>query len=298
VAEFDRAAEDVGNIVSLEHVNVQVPDQQLATAFYVVGLGLTRDPYQVVGLVNMWINAGRCQFHLPTGKPQVVHGHTAVVMPGRAHLLERLDMARKWLEGTRFSFRESNEFIEATCPWGNRIRIYEPMNGNRPRFGRMLLGMPYVEIEVESGSAPGIARFYAEIFDAPGEVRDEPEGRAAHVRIGTDQRLVFRETPGPHPEFDGHHVAIYLANFSRPYRRLLERGLISRETNAHEYRFIDITDLGTGRVLAKLEHEVRSMTHPSYARPLVNRNPDISGPSFSPGHEGMPWALPAQTRIQ
>lgn len=293
MSQYDRATEDVGNIVSLEHVNVQVSDQQLATAFYVVGLGLTRDPYQVVGLVNMWINAGRCQFHLPTGKPQVVHGHTAVVMPGRDNLLKRLDAARKLLDGTRFAFRELDECVEAICPWGNRIRCYEP----GPRFGRMMLGMPYVEIEVERGTAAGIARFYNEIFEAPSDVRDEPAGRAAHIRIGTDQRLTFRETDGPHPEFDGHHVAIYMANFSRPYRKLIQHGIVSRETNEHEYRVIDIIDLDTGRVLAKLEHEVRSMTYPSYARPLVNRNPDSTGPSFSPGHEGMPWALPVRTRI-
>jgi len=36
---FDRAAEDIGNIVALEHVNVTVPDPQLATTFYVSGLG-------------------------------------------------------------------------------------------------------------------------------------------------------------------------------------------------------------------------------------------------------------------
>lgn len=294
MAEYDRAAEDVGNIISLEHVNVQVPDQQHATAFYVVGLGLTRDPYQVVGLVNMWINAGRCQFHLPTGKPQVVHGHTAVVMPNRANLLKRLEAARKHLEGTRFAFREQSDHVEAICPWGNRIRIYEPA----PRFGRMMLGMPWVEIEVERGNATGIARFYDQILGALTEVRDEAEGRAAHVRIGTDQRLVFRETSGPHPEFDGHHVAIYIANFSKPYAQLAKSGIISRETNQHEYRFIDIVDLDTGRVLAKLEHEVRSLTHPSYARPLVNRNPDTAGPSFSPGHEGLPWAMPVVTRIQ
>ncbi len=294
MTSYDRAAEDVGNIVSLEHVNVQIPDQQLATAFYVVGLGLTRDPFQVVGLVNMWINAGRCQFHLPTGAPQVVNGHTAVVMPGRANLLRRLDMARKPLAGTRFAFTEKNDHVETICPWGNRIRIYEP----GPRFGRMMLGMPWVEIDVEPGNAAGIARFYDEIFAAPADVLDEPEGRAAHIRIGTDQRLIFRETTGPKPEFDGHHVAIYMANFSKPYRELVKRGILSRETNEHEYRFIDIADLDTGRVLARLEHEVRSMTHPSYARPLVNRNPDTTGASFSPGHEAMPWAMPVPTRVQ
>ena len=41
---FDRSAEDLGNIVELGHVNVTVPDQTKATAFYLMGLGLTRDP--------------------------------------------------------------------------------------------------------------------------------------------------------------------------------------------------------------------------------------------------------------
>ena len=65
--QFDRAAEDLGNSIHLEHVNVQVPDQRLATLFYVTGLGLTRDPYLMVSDTNMWINVGRSQFHLPSG---------------------------------------------------------------------------------------------------------------------------------------------------------------------------------------------------------------------------------------
>ena len=40
---LEYATEDVGNIVLLEHVNLQVPDQSLASLFYIVGLGLTRD---------------------------------------------------------------------------------------------------------------------------------------------------------------------------------------------------------------------------------------------------------------
>ena len=31
--QYDRGAEDVGNIVGLEHVNLTVPDQRLATVF-------------------------------------------------------------------------------------------------------------------------------------------------------------------------------------------------------------------------------------------------------------------------
>src|SRR5258708_20583765 len=79
--QFDRTAEDLGNIVELGHVNVTVPDQTLATAYYLMGLGLTRDPYLMAGLENMWVNVGRGQFHLPTRGAQVVRGTTALVIP-------------------------------------------------------------------------------------------------------------------------------------------------------------------------------------------------------------------------
>lgn len=64
---YDRAKEDLGNIVMLEHVNVEIPNQQLASEFYLMGLGLTRDPYLFPGTNNMWVNVGKSQFHLPTG---------------------------------------------------------------------------------------------------------------------------------------------------------------------------------------------------------------------------------------
>ena len=103
---FDRSAEDLGNSIHLEHVNVQVPDQRLATLFYVTGLGLTRDPYLMVSDSNMWVNVGRSQFHLPTGAAQVLRGHTGLVISGRRALLDRLASVAKKLEGTAFSFRE------------------------------------------------------------------------------------------------------------------------------------------------------------------------------------------------
>src|SRR5215467_13253006 len=86
----DLVDEDVGNIVLLEHVNLQVPDQSLAILFYIVGLGFTRDPYFNIGLRNMWANAGEQQFHLPTRPSQVIHGHIGVVIPDREALTERL----------------------------------------------------------------------------------------------------------------------------------------------------------------------------------------------------------------
>ena len=97
---YDRAAEDLGNIVALEHVNVQVPDQRLATLFYVTGLGLTRDPYLNTGVTNMWVNVGRNQFHLPTGAPQLLRGHVGLVLPDFDALAERLEAVREPLAGT------------------------------------------------------------------------------------------------------------------------------------------------------------------------------------------------------
>jgi hypothetical protein len=64
------------------------------------------------------------------------------------------------------------------------------------------------------------------------------------------------------------------------------------ETGQWEYRFKDVVDLDTREVLFTVEHEVRSQTHPMYARPLVNRNPAVTNRDYKPGgHESMSWAM-------
>ena len=284
---YDRAAEDVGNAIHLEHVNVTIPDQRIATLYYVSGLGLTRDPYLNVSDNNMWVNVGRSQFHLPTGEPQVLRGHTGIVMEDRQALLERLAGVKKKLDGTKFSFKEHNDYVEATCPWGNRVRCYEP---DTARYGRIVLGFPYFEFDVPVGTAKGIADFYREMIGAPASVANG-DGMVARVKIGKEQDLLFRETDKPQPDFDEHHIQIYISDFSGPHRRLGERGLVNREDNQFQYRFRDIADLETGRVLFTIEHEVRSLTHPMFLRPLVNRNPAQTNRNWSAGHDAMSWAM-------
>src|SRR3954464_14244961 len=109
--QFDRAAEDLGNSIHFEHVNVTIPDQYLATMFYVTGLGLTRDPYLMASDDNMWVNVGRSQFHLPAAKPQVLRGHIGIVITGREALLARLASVAKKLANTRFQFSEHNDYV-------------------------------------------------------------------------------------------------------------------------------------------------------------------------------------------
>jgi hypothetical protein len=254
-------AEDVGNIVSLEHVNTRVADQSLATLFYIVGLGFTRDPYMNVGLTNMWVNIGDQQFHLPTGLPQVLRGHTGLVVPDLDALKERLAMIQPQLGGTRFAWSDEGGYITACSPWGNAYRCYRP-----GRFGSMKLGVPYVELTVPAGSAAAVQRFYERVFGAPGALEDD----AARVQVGAGQTLVFRETDAV-PDYDGHHIAIYIANFSGPFQYLEERNLVTEGIRNHQFRFQDIVDPDTGLPVFTLEHEVRSSRHPGFRRPLVNR---------------------------
>jgi hypothetical protein len=282
---------NVGSIVALEHVNVQIPDQQVATLFYVTGLGLTRDPYLMTGLGNMWINVGRNQFHLPTGKPQVLRGHVGLVMPDLEALLQRLSAVQDRLAGTQFAFREEADHVAVVSPWGNRLRCFAPA----PRFGPVRLGIPYVELEVAPGTAVGIARFYREILDAPAEPIADPSGPAARVSVGPDQSLIFRETDSPLPAYDGHHVQVYVAGFAAARERLERLGLVTQVEGQHQYRFTDIVDLDTRRMLFVIEHEVRSLRHPLYARKLVNRNPAQTNMAYVPGADGLAWEL-ADTR--
>jgi hypothetical protein len=286
---YDRAAQDIGNVVNLGHVNVCISDQHIATHYYVTGLGLTRDPYLNTGAGNMWINVGMSQFHLPMGAPEVLRGVIGLVVPDRQALLERLSRVRKALAGTKYDFHESNDGVETICPWGNRIHVHAP---DRERFGRIQLGMPYVRFDVRHGTAPRIARFYREVLETAADVVKDGAGPEARVQVGEKQYLYFRETDAPERPYDRHHVQIYIADFSGPHRRLKELGLITGETGEYEYRFKDVIDLDSREVLFTVEHETRSQTNPMYGRPLVNRNPAQTNTDYKPGHDSLSWALP------
>jgi len=283
--QHDRATQDVGNIVHLEHYNCLINDQRLAVLFYVVGLGGTRDPYIFTGLDNMWVNFGRTQVHLPSRgpnpKPEVLRGVAGFVVPDLAALKQRLEFAGNEMKRVvpgipnKFSFSEKQDCIEAVCPWGNRIRCHAPS----PEWGRTELGLAYVDFDVPPGTAQGIARFYSEVMKAPSRV----EGSRAIVPVGASQKLFFSESNSTLAEYDGHHIQVYIADFSSPYEWLKKRGLVNMETDAHEWRFQWITDPQDGRKLFQVEHEVRSMKHPLFGRPLVNRNHGLTNVSYVPG---------------
>jgi len=71
------------------------------------------------------------------------------------------------------------------------------------RFGRITLGIAYVEFDVPKGTADGIARFYRNVMGARAAASVERAGknakddngsiRAARVEVGIGQYLIFRE---------------------------------------------------------------------------------------------------------
>ena len=291
----DYAEENLGNIVSLEHVNVTIPNQATATLFYVLGLGLTRDPYMWVGLDNMWMNVGEQQFHLPTRPAgQVIPGEIGLVVPDLGELQARLKAVQDQLAGTRFDWSvEGDDQVVVTCPWGNRLRCHAPA----PRFGTEILGIPYVEFWVRPGAADPIARFYREALGAPGVVSAAGRHQVARVAVGRAQWLDFRETDGEIRPYDGHHIQVYVANFSGPYGWLRSHSLIMEDVDvvAHQFRFKTLVDPeNNGEGVFTLEHEVRSLRHPLFARSLVNRNPGQTQATYRRGQDALNPSAPTR----
>ncbi|MFP6817413.1 MAG: hypothetical protein VB949_17360 [Pseudomonadales bacterium] len=280
MSDFDRSAEDVGNVQLLEHVNVTVPDQEMAALFYVTGLGGTRDPYIDFGTFNMWVNLGEQQFHLPKSKAQVLRGEIGVVVPDLEDLKKRLGFIAKPMADSQFAWEEKDDHIALTCPWGNQIRAYAPES-----FPNMGLGMPYIEMNVPPDTSAGIARFYDTVLNCP--VSTQPG--STRVKMGSNQELIFTETDAPSADYDGHHIAIYVSDFSGPHGFLRERGMITEESDQFQYRFQAIIDPeddpDDSEPLFELEHEVRSLSHAMYRRPLVNRNSAINFFTYRKGNE-------------
>ena len=140
----------------------------------------------MVSDTNMWVNVGRSQFHLPNGAPQVLRGHTEIVIAGREAMLERLASVAKKLEGTAFAFTEHNDHVEAICPWGNRVRCYEP---DAARFGRITLGIPYVEFDVPVRHRESDLRLLSRDHGDAGGVFERRRYASGAVGVGGNRRI-------------------------------------------------------------------------------------------------------------
>lgn len=151
----------------------------------------------------------------------------------------------------------------------------------------MALGIPYVEFWTKPGSGERIARFYQEAMQVPSSVHSENGMPVARVEIGRNQWLLFRETSKEIRPYDGHHIAIYVSNFSGPYDFLKRHNRIMEDVRNHQFRFKELVDPDNGQEVFQLEHEVRSLRHRMYHRPLVNRDPTQTQRDYHRGRDGL-----------
>ena len=91
--------------------------------------------------------------------------------------------------------------------------------------------------------------------------------------VGPHQTFWFVERKGVRNRPHNNHVAVYATRYQELYKRLGDRNLIMAPHAREQFRFCDIVDPGTGELLLTFEHEVRSLLHAEYRRPLVNRIP-------------------------
>lgn len=217
-------------------------------------------------------------------------------------LLDRLREAeRKQLFAeTKFAYSVDTVagHLRVTEPYGN---VFVADRHVAPTPHR--LGIRAIEVFVRPGTAMRIGLFYAAVLGAIVDTSDAacavvcgaafpylPWGVglsriACPSHTGPFCRLHFRESADAAAHaYDGWHVAIYLADYSGPYARCAARGLVWNNPRfvdrvysfddalrESQFRFKDIIDLETGERLLEMEHEVRSLAHPYFMRPFVNR---------------------------
>lgn len=269
---------EIGGIVHLDHVNFVAPDQELATAFFMNGLGFTRDPYLRADETNMGVNVGMEQFHLPrrgTATPPF-HGEVGVVVPRIDVIrvrLERLERLGRF-EGTRYAFEERERQALVRSPDGYLLRLHEAgtLEFQRP------LGIAYVEVAVPPGSSAAIGRFYSDLFRAPVDIAPVDGAPAVTLAAGPFQCWRFVERDLPNHDTGSMHVSFYTTNYSEVRRRLVEAGVVDGGGRDHVYFFDRVFDPETGDTVFSIINEVRSLYHPDFRRPLANRWPIVWQP--------------------
>ncbi|KAI3428537.1 hypothetical protein D9Q98_007360 [Chlorella vulgaris] len=290
LAAGEASAQDVGDVVHLEHVNLEVPDLDLARVFYGEGLGLTPDPdslgWQRGGPFVTWYNVGRQQFHICKGPTQTTGGIITLKLPSVARVADQLKRLEPVLQGTAFTFSPlqpasggaggNGSSLAVTCPWGQRFMLVDAASGFTWAAGIVQLQLPCFK-----GTAHSIARFYSETLGAGvAECGSSGGGDAARVVLGPGTSLCFEEdaalgelkTEAVDKLWSGWHVAFYISRFSSSFSKVSQLGInqldhpyrdkspgLAEALANRQFRFKDVVRLDSfgkrGATLFKLGHE-------------------------------------------
>ena len=260
---------EIGAVTHFEHVNYRVPDHGPAMLFFCEGLGFTRDPMRMVGTRNMWINAGRQQFHMPRGEAIPFPGEVGVSVKDIKRVHRNMKRIACELKGTEFSIKEVGKTLTCTSPWGHVLRVHQAGQLS----GRMPQAISYVNFWVPVGTAKTIADFYEKMVYAPTEVAKRGKHAMAVVTVGANQHFHFIERPDYESVDHPNHVAIYVTRYQEMYQQFKAKKMLMRPDVEEQFRFEKIFNPRSGKIVFSFEHEVRSLYHPDYLKPLTNRVP-------------------------
>jgi len=265
-------------MVHFDHVNFETPDHDMATIFFMNGLGLTRDPYRRADERNMGVNVGLQQFHLPRRgkKTPPFHGVIGVVHPDIPGVLERLKLLDQMgkFANTPYSLDDRGDFVSLTTPFGYKLNLHS--EGTLP-FLRPL-GIVYAEIPVPVGSAGSIGRFYFKVVGAPVSFEKKSEGFTSAVTAGAHQEIRFVERQLD--DYDTHtmHISYHVTHYNNLRNQLREHGSLKGKGQREVFFFDKIYDPDTGENVFTINNEVRSVYHPDFMRVLINRWPIVDEP--------------------
>ncbi|MEC9183621.1 MAG: hypothetical protein VX930_05050, partial [Pseudomonadota bacterium] len=131
----------------------------------------------------------------------------------------------------------------------------------------------YVNFWVPIGTAKTIADFYKKMVYAPTKVAKRGKHAMATVTVGANQHFHFIEKPDYEPVDHPNHVAIYVTHYQEMYRQFKAKKMLMRPDVEEQFRFEKMFNPRSGKVVFSFEHEVRSLYHPDYLKPLTNRVP-------------------------
>jgi len=272
-SNFGNIRPEIGRILHMDHVNFETPDHEMATIFYMNGLGFTRDPYRRADEQNLGVNVGRQQLHLPKRGERTPPfcGIVGLVVPDIDGIKQRFKLLNKLgkFEGTPYDWIEEDNSVLITSPFGYRLRLHS--HGNI-EFSKPL-GIAYVEVPVPLGKAVRIGNFYKQIIGAPVKFSEEGGTKSAIVTVGPHQEIKFIERELENYDTYTMHISYHVTHYNELRQKLKEYDSLMGIGEGEAFFFNKIFDPDTGEILIMVQNEVRSVYHPDYMRPLVNRWP-------------------------
>ena len=263
---FDRTQEDLGNSVGLEHLNLTIPDQQTRH----------RVLHQRARAHARSLSRYRSREHVGERRPQPVspadQGRAGGPRPRRARDAGPRGPAAAPRNGEGSFVEHEVRLFQAQRPRRSDLPLGQHVSHPRSRIARSSarwfsawrISRSTCRKARPQGSRSSTARSSGRLP----EVEKGRNGASANVHVGMNQHLIFNETSATLPPYDGHHLQLYVVNFSgpapaiertRPDHRGKQPGPVSLREDRRSRR--------AGSSVYEFEHEIRSITHPLLCAP-------------------------------